>query len=169
MACFLPTQTGFSILRITFWGEAKLMVRGKASMERDPSIQSEMRKEIRYRLGTLAVFSWEGANRRRLKGEGMTRDISIQGAYILTATNPPADCIVRLDLMLPPLTGPKTAMRITGEARVIRVEHRPGNNGTDGFAVVTDDLNQWGLKAAQSEPEMALGGVEFEPLKVVTN
>jgi hypothetical protein len=138
-------------------------------MERDASIQSEMRKEIRYRLGTLAVFTWEGANRRRFKGEGVTRDISIQGAFILTATSPPADCVVRLDLVLPPLAGPKTGMRITGEARVIRIEHRSGKDGTDGFAVVTDDLNQWGLMAGQSEPEMGLGGVEFEPLKVVTN
>jgi hypothetical protein len=138
-------------------------------MERDAGIQSEMRKEIRYRLGTPAVFTWEGANRRRFKGEGITRDISVQGAYILTATSPPADCVVRLDLMLPPLAGPKTAMRITGEVRVIRVEHRSGNDGTNGFAVVTDDLNQWGLMAAQSEPEMALAGVEFEPMKVVTN
>lgn len=138
-------------------------------MERDTGIQPEMRKEIRYRLGTLAVFSWEGANRHRFKGEGITRDISVQGAYILTATSPPADCFVRLDLMLPPLAGPKTAMRITGEARVIRVEHRSGNDGTNGFAVVTDDLNQWGLMAAQSESEIARAGVEFEPMKVATN
>jgi hypothetical protein len=138
-------------------------------MERDASIQSEMRKGIRYRLGTLAVFTWEGANHRRFKGEGVTRDISVRGAYILTAISPPADCVVRLDLMLPPLAGPKTAMRITGAARVIRVEHFSGNSGTNGFAVVTDDLNQWALMAAESEPEIALAGVEFEPLKAVTN
>ncbi len=138
-------------------------------MERDADLRAEMRKEIRYRLGTLAVFTWEGANRRRFKGEGTTRDISVQGAYILTATSPPADCVVRLDLMLPPLAGPKTAMRITGEARVIRVEHRSGNDALDGFAVVTDDLNQWSLMAAQSESEMALAGVEFETMKVARN
>lgn len=138
-------------------------------MERDAGIQSEMRKEIRYRLGTLAVFSWEGANRRRFKGEGTTRDISVQGAYILAATTPPADCAVRLDLMLPPLAGPKTAMRISGGARVIRVEHRSGNDGTNGFAVVTDDLNQWGLMAAQSDSEMSLAEVEFKPMKLVSN
>jgi hypothetical protein len=130
-------------------------------MERDASIRPELRKEIRYRLGTLAVFTWEGANRRRLKGEGMTRDISVQGAYVLTATSPPAGCVVRLDLMLPPLAGPNTAMRITGEARVIRVEHPAGRDGTNGFAVVTDDLNQWGLVAAPSESETAVDGVEI--------
>ena len=138
-------------------------------MERDADMRAEMRKEIRYRLGTLAVITWEGANRRRSKGEGTTRDISVQGAYILTATSPPADCVVRLDLMLPPLAGPTTAMRITGEARVIRVEHRSGNDGMNGFAVATDDLNQWGLTTAQSESEMVVAGVEFETMKVVTN
>jgi hypothetical protein len=138
-------------------------------MDRDAGIPSEMRKEMRYRLGTLAVFTWEGANRRRFKGEGITRDVSAQGAYILTATIPSANCVVRLDLMLPPLAGPNTAMRITGEARVVRVEHRSGNDGTNGFAVVTDDFSQWGLMAAQSESERALAGVELESLKVVPN
>lgn len=138
-------------------------------MERDSHSQAEVRKEIRYRLGTLAVFTWEGANRRRFKGEGMTRDISVQGAYILTATSPPVDCVVRLDLMLPPLAGSKTAMRISGDARVIRVEHCSGNDGMNGFAVVTDDFNQWGLTAAHSESEMALTNVGFETMKVVTN
>jgi len=138
-------------------------------METDAALRAEMRKEIRYRLGTLAVFTWEGANRRRLKGEGMTRDISVQGAYILTATSPPADCVVRLDLMLPPFAGPKTAMRITGEARVIRVEHRSGDDESNGFAVVADELNQWGLMAAQSESEIGPATFEFETMKVVTD
>ena len=99
----------------------------------------------------------------------MTRDISVQGAYILTATSPAADCVVRLDLMLPPLAGSKTAMRISGEARVIRVEHCSGNDGMDGFAVVTDDLNQWCLGTAQSESESVRAGIVFETMKVATN
>lgn len=138
-------------------------------MEQDSRNQAQMRKEIRYRLGTLAVFTWEGANRRRFKGEGMTRDISVLGAYILTATSPPADCVVRLDLMLPQLAGSKTAMRIIGDARVIRVEHCSGNDGMNGFAVVADDFNQWSLTAVHPGSETVLANFEFETMKVVTN
>lgn len=127
-------------------------------MSRDMKESMEMRKEIRYRLDAPAVFSWEGAGHKRFQGEGITRDVSIQGAFILTATMPPPDCPIQLDLLLPSLTGVKFMMRITGRARVIRVEHPSTNIWIRGFAVVTDDLNQWGLMPMQAEPEVALVG-----------
>src|SRR4029077_17418626 len=118
----------------------------------------EMRKEIRYRLDAPAVFSWEGARHRRFQGEGITRDISIQGAFILTATMPPPACTIQVDLLLPSLTGLMSMMRITGKARVIRVEHPSTDAWIQGFAVVTDDLNQWGLRTMPGESEIALVG-----------
>ena len=114
----------------------------------------EMRNDIRYRLDAPAVFSWEGAHRRRFQGEGITRDISVQGAFILTATMPPPDCPVQVDLLLPSLTGIKGMMRITGKARVTRVERPSSDTWICGFAVVTDDLHQWGLITMQSESEV---------------
>jgi hypothetical protein len=118
----------------------------------------EMRKEIRYRLDAPAVFSWEGMRHKKFQGEGVTRDISVQGAFILTATMPPPDCPVQVDLLLPSLTGMKAMMRITGRARVIRVEHPSKEAWIHGFAVVTDELNQWGLLTMQGESEIALAG-----------
>lgn len=114
----------------------------------------DLRKEIRYRLDAPAVFSWEGTRHRRFQGEGITRDISIQGAFILTATMPPPDSAVQVDLLLPSLTGMKGMMRITGKARVIRVERPSSDTWIHGFAVVTDDLHQWGLVNVQGESEM---------------
>lgn len=116
----------------------------------------EMRKDIRYRLDAPAVFSWEGARHRRFQGEGLTRDISVQGAFILTATMPPPDCPIHVDLLLPSLMGLNAAMRITGKARVIRVEQPSSDTWIHGFAVVTDDLNQWDLVTIQGESEKAL-------------
>jgi hypothetical protein len=118
----------------------------------------EMRKEIRYRLDAPAVFTWEGVGHRRFQGEGITRDVSIQGAFILTATMPPPDCTIQVDLLLPSLAGMKTMMRVTGKARVLRVEHRSTDIWIHGFAVVTDDLNQWGLMPMHAESEFALAG-----------
>lgn len=118
---------------------------------RDPL---EMRKEIRYRLDAPAVFSWEGRDHRRLQGEGVTRDVSVQGAFILTATMPPHDCPIQVDLLLPSLTGVQSMMRITGRARVVRLE-RPVNKWIHGFAVVTDEVRQWGLMPMPAESKSA--------------
>ncbi len=116
----------------------------------------DLRKEIRYRLDAPAVFSWEGARHRRFQGEGITRDISVQGAFILTATMPPPDSAIQVDLLLPSLTGMKGMMRITGKARVIRVERPSPDTWIHGFAVVTDDLHQWGMVNVQAESEMEI-------------
>jgi hypothetical protein len=127
-------------------------------LSRDIRELMEMRKEIRYRLDAPAVFSWEGVGHRRFQGEGITRDVSIQGAFILTATMPPPDCTIQVDLLLPSLAGMKTMMRVTGKARVLRVEHRSTDIWIHGFAVVTDDLNQWGLMPMPAGSEFALVG-----------
>src|ERR1700730_1486358 len=115
-----------------------------------------MRKDIRYRLDAPAVFSWEGARHKRFQGEGITRDISVQGAFILTATMPPPDCPVHVDLLIPSVTRVMNTMRITGRARVIRLERSPKETWIRGFAVVTDELNQWDLLTLEGNSEMAL-------------
>ena len=120
----------------------------------------EMRKDIRYRLDAPAVFSWEGARHKWFQGEGVTRDISVQGAFIQTATMPPADCPVHVDLLLPSLTGLMTTMRITGKARVIRLEHPSKGAWIHGFAVMTDELNQWDLMSVEDKPEIAFAAAE---------
>jgi hypothetical protein len=112
---------------------------------------TDLRKETRYRLGAPALFSWEGANRKRFQGEGVTRDISVQGAFIFTLISPPVDCPIQLDLLLPPISGLSNIIRITGRARVIRAENRSGGVAANGFAVVTHDLSQWGLGSIRAD------------------
>ncbi len=45
-------------------------------------------------------------------------------------------------------------MSITGKARVIRLEHPSSDTWIRGFAVVTDDLHQWGLMTMQGDAEV---------------
>lgn len=116
----------------------------------------EMRRDIRYRLDAPAVFSWTGGRHGRLHGEGITRDISVQGAFILSATLPPPDSPIQVDLLLPSLAGMSAVMRITGKARVTRVERSGDNGWVHGFAVVTDDDHQWGLQSMASESQFEL-------------
>jgi hypothetical protein len=94
----------------------------------------ELRNRVRYRLSADAVFAWEGAQHGRLLGEGVTRDISLTGAFIFTLTCPPVGATVQLDVFLSQTLSPaRKRVRIKTEATVIRVEH-------SGFAAVSQDF-----------------------------
>src|SRR5271169_682171 len=98
----------------------------------------ELRNRVRYRLTANAVFAWEGAQHNRLQGEGVTRDISLTGAFILTSTCPAVGTTVQLDVYLSrtPSDASRT-MRIRTDATVIRVDHCDSD---EGFAAVSQDF-----------------------------
>jgi hypothetical protein len=101
-------------------------------------VSIELRNRVRYRLSADAAFAWEGAQQSRLLGGGITRDISVAGAFVFTATCPPVGATIELDVFLSPAIGSaKKGVRIKTEATVIRIEHYPG---AEGFAVVSQDF-----------------------------
>jgi len=112
----------------------------------------EMRKEIRYRLDAPALFSWESSQHERLHGEGITRDISVFGAFIVSPTCPPVDVPIQVEVVLPSLTGPKPVIRVSGEARVLRVDHNSKGEGENGFAVMSQDFSRWTMSTEQRKP-----------------
>ena len=118
----------------------------------------ELRNRVRYRLSADAVFGWQGPKGNRLLAEGVTRDISVAGAFIFTRTCPPVGTTVELEIFLstPPSSGVRT-VQIKTEARVIRVEH---SAGAPGFAAVSKDFtllfdsktrNAFGVSSADDE------------------
>ena len=115
----------------------------------------EMRKEIRYRLDSQALFTWASVDHKRLRGEGITRDLSVFGAFILAATCPPLQTAIQMEIVLPSLSGMKTALRIKGMAWVVRVEHPSGCIGENGFAVVRDAMEHWNLSATADRSNAA--------------
>ena len=106
-------------------------------MNRQP-VSLELRNRVRYRLSADAVFAWEGAQRGRMVAEGVTRDISLSGAFVFTRTCPPVGATLELDIHLSsaPGSGGRT-VRIKTEATVIRVEH---SAAAEGFAAVSQDF-----------------------------
>jgi hypothetical protein len=100
-----------------------------------PDQKMEARASVRYRFGTPAVFSWESQAGGRFKGEGLTRDISVRGVYILTPTCPPPKVVIQVEIFLtsPGATG--HSVRIVTEGRVLRVEHPAKGKARGGFAV----------------------------------
>lgn len=102
------------------------------------TVSTELRNRVRYRLSADAVFGWEGLQGNRLLGEGLTRDISVAGAFIFTRTCPPVGATLDLDIFLSPVPGSGgRTVRIKTEAKVIRVEH---SDAVEGFAAVSKDF-----------------------------
>ena len=98
----------------------------------------EFSKRVRHRLAASAVFTWQGAQQSWLSGEGVTRDISFDGAFIFSLTCPPCGTAIELDVLLLPLHSGERSLRMKTEATVVRVEHA---NGSEGFAVVIESVS----------------------------
>ena len=96
-------------------------------------MKEECRSALRYQVAAPVVFSWEDPAGGRLQGEGVTRDISIRGAFILTANHPPTEINLSVAISLPHL------MMVT-EGRVVRVQRPALGESREGFAVVCDDF-----------------------------
>ena len=105
----------------------------------------EMRREIRFRLDAPALFSWENVQQEQVLGEGFTRDISILGAFIVTPICPPVDVPVHVEVALPSLTGIKPIIRVSGPARVLRVDRTSEGRGENGFAILSEDFSRWSM------------------------
>ena len=92
----------------------------------------------KHGLGGEAVFSWKGPRKNQLRGEGVTRDISVAGAFIYTRMCPPVGATVDLEILLSQRQGNKGKnLQIKTTAKVIRVEN---SAGAEGFAATSQDF-----------------------------
>jgi hypothetical protein len=94
------------------------------------------RKHQRYGLEVPVIFSWKDARRALQQDIGLTRDLSIGGAFIFATTLPPSGATLRFKAFLPP--GSATSpVRLHGRGVVVRVER--GHDQTPaGFAVAAE-------------------------------
>lgn len=111
---------------------------GQRTELNQPPVSTELRNRVRYRLSADALFTWQGAQNRRLHGKGFTRDISLTGVFVYTSTCPPVGATVRLEVFLSAAfgaAGKKVGIRT--EATVIRIDH---SATSEGFAAVSQDF-----------------------------
>jgi hypothetical protein len=102
-----------------------------------PTQQSrERRIGLRYRMKASTFFRWKGSGNNQFQGEGVIRDISLRGIYVWTATCPPVDSKIQMDVIIPPLFD-VSKRQIKAEMRVLRVEHDFVSEGRSGFSAVT--------------------------------
>jgi len=109
----------------------------------------EKRCEERYRLHGRAVYFWKDAQHGCFKAEGITHDVSLHGAFIVFGSGLPTESIVQVELVLLGLNGPKSNIRFTGEALVLRVASSSGRTRQIRFAVVKKDLIRWNMTMSQ--------------------
>ena len=80
------------------------------------------------------IFRWTDEQGQTTQGAGFTRDISTAGLFVYSATPPPADVAVHLEVLLPLHEGGQ-GTRLEGLGRVIRIE---GKAERAGFAATSD-------------------------------
>jgi hypothetical protein len=91
------------------------------------------RKYRRYRLDVPVIFSWKDAHEIRQEHLGLTRDVSVGGAFVVVTTPPPLDANIELKgLRLP--CGQSLPMRMFGQGQGVRLEPALGSLPA-GFAV----------------------------------
>lgn len=86
-------------------------------------------------MRTPAIFHWKRSRNDHFQGEGVTRDISAAGVYVLTPTCPPVNSVVQVEVIFQQLHRAATT-RIKAGMKVLRVEHDVMNEGGSGFAAV---------------------------------
>jgi hypothetical protein len=94
----------------------------------------ERRRHVRFSLRVLALFSWETPGFGTSRGEGSTRDVSGNGAFIVSPSCPPVGAIVRVEIFLPRVSGATTFV-ITATMRSRRLERAGASPNESGFSV----------------------------------
>jgi hypothetical protein len=91
----------------------------------------DQRQNKRYQLKTAVKFSWESPQNGCCRGEGVTRDISPSGVFVLTDERLPLGTTVKLEVTLPsPRKSPSGALLRT-RGHIVRAEQL-------GFAAVAE-------------------------------
>lgn len=80
------------------------------------------------------IFHWTNEQQQLQHGAGFTRDISPAGLFVYSATPPPPDSAIELDVLLPIHEGGQ-GTRLQAPGRVVRVE---GRGDRAGFAATSD-------------------------------
>jgi len=102
-------------------------------VERTVERSFERRRAVRYELQVPVAFIWENAEGGKFQAEGVTRDISDVGVYVLSEKCPPMKSKVRVEVMLAQQGIAGASLK--GNMWVLRVEDGPEGFDGCGFAL----------------------------------
>jgi hypothetical protein len=81
------------------------------------------------------MFRWRGPEDGSYQGEGVTRNISVAGAFVETATCPPPNSLIQMDVFFLLSDGGAKAL-MKADMMVLRVEHDSAGSKRSGFSAV---------------------------------
>jgi hypothetical protein len=101
------------------------------------------RKGQRFIIATKVWFNWQTKDGRWLEGDGITRDISGDGLFVLTDTLPTVGAPIIVVVEMPALKMLPRPVTFRGSGKIVRIEPEVG--GLCGFAaaVTFDDNNSY--------------------------
>ena len=76
-------------------------------------------------MNASVLFRWNGPEDGHYQGEGVTRDMSVSGAFVLTTTCPPPNSVVEMEVFFP-LSDDGSKALMKADMIVMRVEHEIG-------------------------------------------
>jgi hypothetical protein len=81
------------------------------------------------------MFRWSGPEGGHYQGEGVTRDMSIAGVFVFTATCPPPNSVIQVEAFFP-LSNDGSKALMKADMIVLRVEHDIAGSERSGFSAV---------------------------------
>jgi hypothetical protein len=84
-------------------------------------------------MSTSVVFRWKRPDNESFQGEGVTRDMSVEGVFVLTGSLPPVNAKIQMEVILPLSDGSSKA-QMKSEMRVLRVDHNIAGTNRSGFS-----------------------------------
>src|SRR6266566_5001164 len=109
--------------------------------------QAERRSVVRYQTKVPVTFHWGADHANRSRGEGVTRDISVAGAYVFSEICPPIGALVNVDILLP-VASKGDKPRMSAKMRVVRVDDDSRQQKT-GFSITG---KSFALLSAYTQP-----------------
>jgi hypothetical protein len=137
---------------------------GDAQIAHRSEYAAERRKGIRYRMNASVKFHWSGPEDGHYQSEGVTRDMSVAGAFVLTATCPPPNAVIQMEVFLSlSEIGAKALMK--ADMMVLRVEHDIAGKERSGFSAVSEGFTLRTLSERASRLEDGLIDDSEESMK----
>lgn len=101
-------------------------------------------------MSARTIFRWTKSRGNHCQAEGITRDISIAGVYVMAPICPPVRSTLQVEIILPSLpTVRKTRMK--AKMKVLRVEN-VANVRRSGFSAVGKNFSLHKFAKQGSEP-----------------
>jgi hypothetical protein len=106
-------------------------------------------------MNTAVVFRWNGPDHEMFQAEGLTRDMSVNGVFVLSPTCPPANAKIQMEVLLPVSDGASRA-RMKSEMTVLRVEHDITDARRSGFSAIGKGFS---LRTFSKKASRAISGL----------